>query len=174
MRRYGWAAWWRLRRRQHRLQGARDSYARRQTGVRSAISGTVSVIPAARNLIHEGSTAARTQSLLEAVHVGPLSHCAKPCEPVSTLLLFSRCEGGPMGNKERRNIRHRAAVVQKLINSVITNPSVTLTVDTLQAWLSVPGDAAERILGRLAASGVVREVQHGVWVPAALPGFAAH
>jgi len=79
-----------------------------------------------------------------------------------------------MGNKERRNIRHRAAVVKKLISSVIDNPSVTLTVDTLQAWLSVSGDAAERILGRLVASGLVREVQHGVWVPAALPGLAAH
>ena len=79
-----------------------------------------------------------------------------------------------MGNSERRNIRHRAAVVQKLINSVIDNPSVTLTVDTLQTWLSVPRDAAERILGRLAASGVIREVQHGVWVPARLPGFAAY
>jgi hypothetical protein len=79
-----------------------------------------------------------------------------------------------MGNKERRNIRHRAAVVQKLITSVIDNPSVTLTVDTLQAWLSVPVDAAERILGRLAASGLVREVQHGVWVRASLPGFAAN
>lgn len=79
-----------------------------------------------------------------------------------------------MGNKERRNIRHRAAVVKKLISSVIDNPSVTLTVDTLQAWLSVSGDAAERILGRLVASGLVREVQHGVWVPAPLPGLAAH
>lgn len=79
-----------------------------------------------------------------------------------------------MGNKERRNIRHRAAVVKKLISSVIDNPSVTLTVDTLQAWLSVSGDAAERILGRLVASGLVREVQHGVWVPAPLPGLVAH
>ena len=79
-----------------------------------------------------------------------------------------------MGIKERRDIRHRAAVVQKLVNSVIDNPSVTLTVDTLQAWLCVPVDAAERILGRLAASGLVREVQHGVWVRASLPGFAAN
>ena len=79
-----------------------------------------------------------------------------------------------MGNNERRNIRHRAAVVQKLVNSVIDNPSVTLTVDTLQAWLSVPVDAAERILGRLVASGLVREVQHGVWVRASLPCLSAH
>jgi hypothetical protein len=73
---------------------------------------------------------------------------------------------------ERRNIRRRAAVVQKVISSVIDNPSVTLTVDTLHAWLSVPMDAAERILGRLAASGLVREVQRGVWVRASVPGHA--
>ena len=79
-----------------------------------------------------------------------------------------------MGIKERRDIRHRAAVVQKLIDSVIDNPSVTLTVDTLQTWLSIPVDAAERILGRLASSGLVREVQHGVWVRAPLPGLAGN
>ena len=79
-----------------------------------------------------------------------------------------------MGNPERRDIRHRAAVVQKLINSVLDNQSATLTVDTLQASLGVPRDAAERILGRLAASGLVREVQHGVWVRAPLPGGAAN
>jgi len=77
-----------------------------------------------------------------------------------------------MGHKERRNIRERAAVVQRLINSVIDNPSVTLTADTLRDWLNVPADAAQRILAKLAASGLVREVQHGVWVRAPLPGFA--
>ena len=77
-------------------------------------------------------------------------------------------------NPERRNIRERAAVVQKLINSVVDNPSATLTVDTLQASLGVPRQAAERILGKLAASGLVREVQHGVWVRSPLPGRAGN
>ena len=77
-------------------------------------------------------------------------------------------------NPERRNIRERAAVVQKLINSVIDNPGATVTVDTLQASLGVPRHAAERILGKLAASGLVREVQHGVWVRSPLPGRAAN
>jgi len=77
-----------------------------------------------------------------------------------------------MGHKERRNIRERAARVQHLITSVIDNPSVTLTVDTLRVWLNVPADAAQRILAKLAASGLVREVQHGVWVRALIPGFA--
>jgi CRP-like cAMP-binding protein len=66
-------------------------------------------------------------------------------------------------SQERRNIRSRAAIVQRVIEGIVQNPSVTLTVHTLQQWLGVPRDAAERILGRLASSGLVREVQRGVW-----------
>ena len=69
---------------------------------------------------------------------------------------------------ERRNIRSRAAIVQRLIDGVVQNPSVTLTVATLEKWLGVPMDAAERILDRLASSGLVREVQRGVWARSAL------
>jgi len=71
---------------------------------------------------------------------------------------------------ERRNIKERAAVVRQVINSVIQNPSVTLSVTTLQSWLGVPVEAAERILGRLASSGLIREVQRGVWARATWPG----
>ncbi len=71
---------------------------------------------------------------------------------------------------ERRNIKGRAAVVQRVINGVVQNPSVTLTVNTLQQWLGVPLDAAERILGRLSSSGLVREVQTGVWARGSWPG----
>jgi predicted transcriptional regulator len=71
---------------------------------------------------------------------------------------------------ERRNITARAAVVQRVINGVVQNPSVTLTVDTLQQWLNIPVDAAERILNRLASSGLVREVQKGVWARGTWPG----
>ena len=71
---------------------------------------------------------------------------------------------------ERRDIRHRAAVVQRVIDGVVQNPSVTLTVATLQSWLGVPLDAAQRILQRLAASGLVREVQRGVWARGRWPG----
>ena len=71
---------------------------------------------------------------------------------------------------ERRNIKARAAVVQRVIDGIVQNPSVTLTVDTLQAWLSVPRDAAQRILDRLASSGLVREVQRGVWTRGSWPG----
>lgn len=70
-----------------------------------------------------------------------------------------------MPKKERRNIRERASVTRRLIGGLVENPSLTLTVDTLQAWLRVPRDASQRILRNLASSGVVREIQSGVWVP---------
>ena len=71
---------------------------------------------------------------------------------------------------ERRNIKGRAAVVQRVIDGIVQNPSVTLTVTTLQQWLGVPLDAAQRILDRLASSGLVREVQKGVWARGSWPG----
>jgi hypothetical protein len=71
---------------------------------------------------------------------------------------------------ERRNIKNRAAVVQRVIDGIVQNPSVTLTVNTLQTWLGVPMDAAQRILDRLASSGLVREVQKGVWARGTWPG----
>ena len=72
--------------------------------------------------------------------------------------------------EERRNIKARAAVVQRVIDGIVQNPSVTLTVNTLQTWLGVPIDAAQRILDRLASSGLVREVQKGVWARGTWPG----
>jgi len=75
-----------------------------------------------------------------------------------------------MGSDERRNIKGRAAVVQRVINEMGQNPGLTLTVNTLQQWLGVPLDAAERILGRLSSSGLVREVQTGVWARGSWPG----
>jgi hypothetical protein len=72
--------------------------------------------------------------------------------------------------EERRNIRERAAVVQRVIDGIVQNPSVTLSVNTLQTWLGVPFEAAQRILDRLASSGLVREVQKGVWARGNWPG----
>jgi hypothetical protein len=72
--------------------------------------------------------------------------------------------------EERRNISERAAVVRQVINSIVQNPSVTLSVATLQSWLGVPMEAAQRILDRLAASGLIREVQRGVWARSTWPG----
>jgi DNA-binding GntR family transcriptional regulator len=72
--------------------------------------------------------------------------------------------------EERRDIKRRAALVQRIIDGVVQNPSVTLTVSTLQEWLGVPVEAAQRIMQRLASSGLVREVQRGVWARASWPG----
>jgi len=72
--------------------------------------------------------------------------------------------------KERRDMKLRAAIVQRIIQGVVQNPSVTLTVQSLQAWLGLPIEAAQRILGRLASSGLVREVQRGVWARGTWPG----
>lgn len=69
-----------------------------------------------------------------------------------------------MERKERRNIRQRAAVLQSVVSSVVENPSVTLSVETLQTWLNVPRDAASRMLSKLASSGLVREIKRGVFV----------
>jgi hypothetical protein len=79
-------------------------------------------------------------------------------------------DGKEMSVDERRNIPARAAVVQRVINGVVQNPSVTLSVDSLQEWLNIPNDAADRILQRLASSGLVREVQRGVWTRGTWPG----
>ena len=73
-------------------------------------------------------------------------------------------------SEERRNIHSRAAIVQRVIDGVVLNPSVTLTVNSLQSWLGVPLEAAQRILQRLASSGLVREVQRGVWARGTWPG----
>ena len=70
--------------------------------------------------------------------------------------------------QERRNIRQRAAIVQRVIDGIVQNPSVTLTVNTMQQWLGIPMEAAERILNRLASSGLVKEVQTGTWVRGSL------
>ena len=69
---------------------------------------------------------------------------------------------------ERRNVRSRAAIVQRVIDGIVQNPSVTLTLNTLQQWLGVPKEAAERILQRLISSGLVKEVQKGVWARGSL------
>lgn len=73
-------------------------------------------------------------------------------------------------DQDRRNAALRSEVVRSIINNVVQNPSVTLTVDTLQQWVGVPMDAAERILRRLASSGLVREVNRGTWARGSWPG----
>lgn len=72
--------------------------------------------------------------------------------------------------QERRDKTRRAEVVRAVIERVVQNPSVTLTVDTMQQWLNVPVEAAERILRRLVDSGLMREVRRGEWARGTWPG----
>lgn len=69
-----------------------------------------------------------------------------------------------METYERRNISQRAALVQRLVTDVIRHPGLVLRVDTLQKCLNVPADAAQRILRRLVASGVIRAIGNGLWI----------
>ena len=70
-----------------------------------------------------------------------------------------------MAKTERRNSSKRTVLFQSIVNSVVRqSPSVTLTVETLQAWSNLPRDAAERILMRLTDSGLVCELKAGVFV----------
>ena len=66
--------------------------------------------------------------------------------------------------QERRNVRERSAKLQRVVNLTLENPSVTLRVETLGAWLNVQLDGAQRILSRMVSAGLLREVQRGVFV----------
>jgi hypothetical protein len=67
---------------------------------------------------------------------------------------------------ERRNLYERSAKLQRALNVVLDNPSVTLRVETLGAWLNVRLDAAQRILSGMVSAGLLREVQRGVFAGA--------
>jgi hypothetical protein len=66
--------------------------------------------------------------------------------------------------KERRNLPERSAKLQRIVKVVLENPSVTLRVETLGAWLNVQRDAAQRILNRMVSAGLLRELQRGLFV----------
>jgi len=71
-----------------------------------------------------------------------------------------------MARTERRNLPERSAKLQRVVNLVLDNPSVALRVETLEAWLNVQFDAAQRILSRMVSAGLLREVQRGMFVGA--------
>jgi predicted transcriptional regulator of viral defense system len=68
--------------------------------------------------------------------------------------------------RERRNITQRQRISAQ-IRAALT-PSILLTVDETQRLLRLHKDACQRILRRLVESGVLREVQRGVYTPTAL------
>lgn len=67
---------------------------------------------------------------------------------------------------ERRNIAQRQRISAQ-IRAALT-PSILLTVDETQRLLRLHKEACQRILRRLAESGVLREIQRGVYTPTAL------
>jgi ribosomal protein S25 len=64
---------------------------------------------------------------------------------------------------DRRDKARRAELVRSVVAGVVQNPYAVITRQSLQQWLHIPGNVAERILQRLASSGLIREVQAGVW-----------
>jgi hypothetical protein len=69
-------------------------------------------------------------------------------------------------NMDRRDTTRRAELVRSVVAGVVRNPYAVVTLESLQNWLHVPGAVAERILHRLVSSGLLREVQAGVWARA--------
>ena len=69
-----------------------------------------------------------------------------------------------MARTERRNLPERSALLRRAVDVVLDNPSLTLRVETLGAWLNVQFDAAQRILNRMVSAGLLREAERGVFV----------
>ena len=65
---------------------------------------------------------------------------------------------------ERRDITQRAELVRWVVDEIVQNPGVQLSVARLAEWLHVSADVAGRILARLVDAGLVREVSRGVWM----------
>jgi hypothetical protein len=64
---------------------------------------------------------------------------------------------------ERRDPTRRAELVRNIVAGVVRNPYAVVTTESLQNWLRVPSGVAERILNRLVSSGLLREIEAGVW-----------
>jgi hypothetical protein len=64
---------------------------------------------------------------------------------------------------DRRDTTRRAELVRSIVSGIVQNPYAVVTLESLQQWLHIPGTVAQRILNRLASSGLIREISHGVW-----------
>lgn len=76
--------------------------------------------------------------------------------------------------EDRRNYARRGEVIRRIVDSVVQNPGARFTFPRFRAMLGVPEEAARRILAYLASSGLVVEIERGVWaripsLPAVLP-----
>jgi hypothetical protein len=68
---------------------------------------------------------------------------------------------------ERRDLQRRSEFLRQIIDCIVQNPSEAITIGRVEELLAVPLDAAERIIERLVASGVLYETSRGVWLHAA-------
>ena len=66
--------------------------------------------------------------------------------------------------RERRDFKRRAAVVDCIVRRIIQVPGVTVSIDMLREWCHIPVEAARRILLRLAGCGLMREMGRGVFL----------
>jgi hypothetical protein len=65
---------------------------------------------------------------------------------------------------ERRDLQRRSEFLRQIIDSIVQNPTAAVTTGRVEELLGVPLDAAERIIERLVASGVLCERSRGVWI----------
>ena len=68
---------------------------------------------------------------------------------------------------ERRDMSARDLISARL-RSILSSPSVLLTVREVERLLGLTGEACERILRHLETNGVVQQVQRGVYTPTPL------
>lgn len=64
---------------------------------------------------------------------------------------------------ERRDMQRRSEFLRRIIDCIVQNPTEAITIDRVEELLAVPLDAAQRIVERLVASGVLYETRRGVW-----------
>jgi len=64
---------------------------------------------------------------------------------------------------DRRNYARRGEVIDRIVYCVVRNPSARFTFKRFRAMLGVPDAAARRILSRLTSTGLVVEVERGIW-----------
>ena len=64
---------------------------------------------------------------------------------------------------DRRNYARRGKVIDRIVCRVVRNPNARFTFTRFRTMLGVPDDAARRILGRLTSTGLVVEVESGIW-----------
>ena len=86
--------------------------------------------------------------------------------PFDKVVSFDVAGGQTMARTERRNLPERSAKIRRAVDVVLDNPSATLRVETLGAWLNVRLDAAQRILSGMVSAGLLQEVQRGVFAGA--------